>query len=228
MKEGLLESIQGIGHWRVNLRPLQPLAEKLSFSRCLEEVDRARVEIRGWDYPHINRQSDESGGSSRLEDCYESWCSWHTQHEFWRMYRSGQFLSYKVLSSDLGLEGRTTPNLVLGVQDTIFTVTEFVEFTIRLIKNSVYKNGAFVNIQLNKTFNRRLQAGQGRMPFFEPKYTEAQNICLERNLMPDQVDTGATEVACSVLLELFDYFGWNPNPAQIRFEQEKFYRREWY
>jgi hypothetical protein len=29
-----------------------------------------------------------------------------------------------------------------------------------------------------------------------------------------------------VLLEVFDAFGWNPNPDQIRADQEALYRRE--
>lgn len=62
MKEGLLERIQAGGHWRVNARPLQPIAERLSLGDCLRVVEAARVSIRGWDYPHISHRQDEQGG----------------------------------------------------------------------------------------------------------------------------------------------------------------------
>jgi len=108
MKDKLIERIRAVGHWRINLRPLRPLDERLSFRQCQEVVEQNRVSIRGWDYPHISYRQDEQGALERGDQFVESWCDWNEQLEFWRMYRSGQFLSYNALSEDFlhGVQGR--------------------------------------------------------------------------------------------------------------------------
>jgi hypothetical protein len=226
MKEGLIDSIRAIGHWRVNIRPLQPLAEKLSFQRCYDEVDRARISIRGWDYPHISRHQDDNGGWARIDDYVESWCSWHTQLEFWRMYKGGQFLSYNALHDDVAPQGTLAAGALLSIRDAIYSITEFVEFTQRLFANGLYRNGAHIRISLNNTAGRQLWVGPGRMPFLDPRQTGSRDIHLERDLGPNELAAGAIEVSLAIILEFFDYFGWNPAPAQIRSDLESFYRRD--
>jgi hypothetical protein len=224
MKEGLIEDIRSIGHWRVNIRPLQPLADKLSFQKCYEVVDQARVSIRGWDYPHIGHRQDDTGGHSRGDDYVESWCAWHRQFEFWHMYRSGQFLSYNTLRDDIELQRGIVGARVLTTRDAIYSVTEFVEFAHRLFVNGIYRDGLSMHISLNNTAGRQLWAGANRMPFFDIRQTGAENIQITRVLTFNELAVGAIEIALAILVELFDYFGWNPNPTQIRSDQEDFYR----
>lgn len=223
MKAGLLEKIQSFGHWRVNFRPLVPLDPQLTFQRCSELVRDNAVSIRGWDFPHLSHRQDEEGGWSRGDTFHEGWCDWYGFYEFWRMYRSSQFLSYNALREDTKQEGRLGTLNIIG---TIYSITEFVEFAHRLHKAGLYADGVNIAIELRRSTNRFLDVGPMRMPFFDRKETNADIIRLERSLDAARISDDHMSVAIDLLLELFDYFGWNPAREQIEADQDKFYRRE--
>ncbi len=222
MKDGLLEKIRSYGHWRVNMRPIATLPERLTFARCYEVVDRSRVSIRGWDYPHVSRRQDEQGGSERAGEYFENWCDWHTQVEFWRMYRSGQFLSYNALNDDTEVAAEAVGRL-LNIVEAIYAVSEFTDFAGRLMVNVPFETGLHLDLTLNGTAGRQLWAGRNRMPFLDAKTSQAPSIVLERRVAPGE---DSQELAIGLLIELFDHFGWNPDPSQLRGDQARFYRRE--
>ncbi|HEY1607558.1 MAG TPA: hypothetical protein VGF77_18370 [Allosphingosinicella sp.] len=227
MKDGLLERMRATGHWRVVLRPIAPLSERLSFKQCATLVENARVSLRGWDYPHISHRQDQQGGSGRTDSYYENWCDWMTQVEFWRMYRSGQFLSYNALDDDLRHDPQPMGDeRYLNVVGAIYQVAEIVEFTHRLAAAVDMDEGIGLQLSLVNTYGRHLQAGRGRMPFFDVQRAGSETIAIERQLDPAALKKGAPIHALSVLLELFDCFGWNPEPNQIRGDIEGLYRRE--
>lgn len=64
------------------------------------------------------------------------------------------------------------------------------------------------------------------MPFWDDQSSNAEMIEIERQVGLESVEAGAIATSLGVLLELFDAFGWNPDPNQIRADQEAFYRRE--
>lgn len=223
MKTGLLERIKKAGHWRVNFRPLAPLDPQLTFQQCFELVRDNAVSIRGWDFPHVSRRQDEEGGWSRGETFHENWCDWYGFYEFWRMYKSSQFLSYNALREDTKEEGRVGTLNIIG---TVYSITEFVEFANRLYKAGLYPEGINVSIELRNSANRSLEVGPMRMPFLDRKSTSAQTIRLERNLNAKRIREDHLSEAVDIILELFDYFGWNPTREQIAADQDRFYRRE--
>jgi hypothetical protein len=226
MKDGLLERIRELGHWRLVVRPLSPLAERLSLRECLELVERNRVSLRGWDFPHISHRQDNEGGTERGREYVESWCDWQWFLEFWRMHRSGQFLAYNVLQGEAEAVENQDGVRWLNVVDTIYTISEFVEFAHRLANVGTYRGGYLLDLSLRNTGGRRLSAGRGRMPFWDDQSTNAETIQIERRVDADAVEAGAISTSLDVLLELFDAFGWNPDRNQIRADQEAFYRRE--
>ncbi len=226
MKDGLLERISELGHWRVIFRPLVPLAELLSFRDCADLVERNRVSLRGWDFPHISHRQDDQGGTERGNSYVESWCDWQSFLEFWRMHRSGQFLSYNAVHGDAEAVEDGHGVRWLNVVETIYTVSEFVEFAHRLARAGTYRDGYLLDISLRNTAGRRLNAGRGRMPFWDNQSSNAATIQIERRVDPDAIEAGAIPTSLGVLLELFDAFGWNPDANQIRGDQEAFYRRE--
>ena len=223
MKDGLLEKIQSYGHWRVNFRPATPLNAPLTFQQCRDLVRDNAVSIRGWDFPHQSHRQDDEGGWLRGAGYHEGWCDWWGFHEFWRMYQSGQFLSYNALREDTKEEGRPGTLSIIG---TIYSMTEFIEFAHRLHKAGLYGDGVCITIQLRNAMNRSLDVGPSRMPFFDRKESSVEEICLERKLSVAQIGDDHQVIAIELLSELFDYFGWNPSREQIMADQTKFYRRE--
>src|SRR5690349_4767858 len=102
MREGLLERIREVGHWRINYRPKIKPAAPLRLAQCREAVEKSRVSIRGWDFPHISvGRADGTGGFTNAGDHVENWTEWYGFREFWRMYRSTQFLAYLALREDV-------------------------------------------------------------------------------------------------------------------------------
>ncbi len=228
MKDGLLEKIKGYGHWRVNIRPLLSSGDLISFQQCFDSVRQSSVSIRGWDFPHISARNDDNGGFSRKENFVEDWTDWNGFIEFWRMYRSTQFLSYFCLRSDTGAMGREiSQHKVLNIVDAVYSITEFLEFSHRLYMNGLYKNGALLSVNLVSNGPRYLETGINRIPFLDPKFSESSQISIEKTLSKDILSTSYRETAIKILLELFDHFGWNPDSSQIRSDQEKFYNRDW-
>jgi hypothetical protein len=226
MKDGLREKIQSVGHWRVNLRPLVPLEQPLSFQQCSNLIHDNAVLIRGWDYPHVPPRQDENGGSSRGENFYESWCDWDVHIEFWRMYKSGQFLSYNAAREDTWIGDGGRRRGTLNILNAIYTVTEFVEFAHRLHRAGLYREGVTIKIALQNTASRYLEVSPSRMPLLGHKEANVETINLERTLEAAQIGDEHQAIAVELLLELFDYFGWNPSSEQIATDQARFYRRD--
>jgi hypothetical protein len=226
MKEGLLESVRANAHWRVNIRPRPALGEKLSFKQCNEYVDQARVSIRGWDFPHVSRRNDEHGGVSIEGEFFENWCDWGAHVEFWRMYKSGQFLSYIALRENSPeYPEYKVPGGAISIVGTIYSVTEFFEFATRLSSTVPYPGGYDMTVGLRNVKGRQLSVGPNRFPFFDPRVTGAENIELKAAV--DAVSPeAARELSFNMLLELFDHFGWNPDRSQIAGDQAKFLRRD--
>lgn len=225
MQEGLLEKITAMGYWRVNIRPLQLIDPLLSLQECSEKVTKASVSLRGWDYPHIQR-NNEHGGTANVGTYVENWCDWYVHSEFWRMYRSGQFLHYKALWEDMPHDDQRPQGTLLSVVGAVYTITEIVEFLKRLYHGGLYKEGVLLSITLGNSAGRHLWINDvNRLPFLDAKRTEAQELLITRELTVDELEQDPKLIALAILLELFDHFGWAPEPSLIQNDQESLYKR---
>lgn len=223
MNNELIEKIAEGTYWRINIRPSLVLKKSLSLKECYDNVDRARVSMRGWDFPHISTSVGESGGDVRAGNYYGNWCNWSGFTEFWRMYKSGQFLSYKKLVDDWFDRKSDTNELPIHLVDAIYSITEYVEFASRLAKEGDYQGGVIIFVSLRNAKGRALEVGRGRMPFFNKKQTEAQSIDLIGEI-PNRSDSEPVSIATKLIAEFFDNFGWNPELPQIRAEQDRLYK----
>ena len=199
-------------------------------SDCSKVVDENRVQIRGWDYPHVQRNTDH-GGQRPVGTYFESWTDWTHHIEFWRMYRSTQFLHYAALWEDhLSPEDRRLAQVPdensIGVVNAIYRVTEIFEFLARLVRADLYASGVRIDVSLNNIRERHLWVDEfTRMPFYEPKITGAAKLQFARSMSASDVLTSSSATAVDCLLLLFDGFGWNPAREQIEADQAKFVSR---
>jgi len=227
MKDGLLDRITGVGHWRVVVRPLIPVEQKLSFENCKQYVMRRRVSLRGWDFPHVNERNDQFGGSGNFDDYFENWVDWQAHWEFLRMYRSGQFISYTSLYEDAvaQLERNSTTKSIDAI-GALYSMTEFVEFSVRLMHEVEYKPGVQLSVSLRNTKDRRLSTSGNRMPFYIPKITQASKIELNSKII-GETNSGLTmPISYKMAKEFFDYFGWNADDDLINSEINRFLNRQ--
>jgi len=231
MMPGLKEKIEANGYWRLNIRPRVVPEQMLSFAQCESVVETASVRLRGWDFPHISRRLDATHGYQRANDFVENWIDWEVHVEFWRMYRSSQFITYRALWEDLDekqYNGRPRPEgKALSVGSAIYTVTEAFELAYRLAKGGLYEDGATVLLSLENTYHRQLWVNEpSRMPFYEEKRTGSQRIEITRSLTKASLEAADHTLSLEVLQELFGYFGWDVAIATISAQQTRFLNRQ--
>jgi hypothetical protein len=235
MKGGLVEKIRSLGYWRINFQPATYPTNKLELGACWEAIEKNSVRLRGWDYPHVPRKQDEQSGSQPCGDYYEGWVDWQQHKEFWRMYRSQQFLHYLALREDWYGESdwmsdeikQIKPGTVVGVIGTVvYQTTEIFEFLARLARSGLYPDGVLADVSLENMEDRRLRIEEPmRGDFLAPRVTGAKTIKIERKCSMDDLTTKSQEIARGAIIEIFDHFAWHKPPIdQIRLDQEKLLR----
>ncbi len=225
MPDGFVDKIKETGYTRVVIRPLDK-PEALTVASAREITQKCSVSLRGWDYPHIPSRNDSHGGYDTSADFAQGWCDWYHHREFWRMYKSGQFLHYKALREDLWKDGSVPQDgPVLGTGSLIYTVTEIIEFAHRLFRQGIYQDGATVEVTIGKTKGRRLWIDDpGRMPFSSPRETASELVPVQATLTPGDFQAGDPKnPSLDMILKIFDAFGWKPSPEQIRKKQDELY-----
>ncbi|TWC90146.1 hypothetical protein FB593_1011426 [Rhizobium sp. SJZ105] len=225
MPEGFADLIKSTGYTRVVIRP-QRNPESISTADAKRIVEASSVSLRGWDYPHISHRNDNSGGFDNFAEFTQNWCDWHHHREFWRMYKSGQFLHYKSLREDLTNEEHVPKHRpVVGVGSLIFTVTEVVEFAHRLFRHGLYAGGTQIDFTLGRSHGRELWMDEpNRMPFTVRRVTSSKSVKVERTLDASQLLGGdPKEPARSMLVEIFDAFGWRPSSDLLQSKQDQLY-----
>lgn len=230
MREGLLDKIRSRAYWRINFRPLGEITP-LNMLGCSEAVERGRVSLRGWDYPHISARQDNTSGFGPAGEYYENWVDWQGYIEFWRMYRSTQFLHYRALWEDWDPETegrRQPPGPVVAVTRALYQITEIFEFAKRLYQHGLYPEGVIIKLSLEGTRGRQLWVSDPmRMPFSYPRITEAVSVGLERRLTKLQLESDSRLASGDAVLEFFDNFGWNPAPEHVKADQDRLFSRVW-
>src|SRR5262249_6008882 len=86
--------------WTVTFRPEIYLPDRIpSLTECFKLVEKARVQLRGWDFPHLsNRETDRGHGSTWIG----SWAAFMGSIEYWRLFQSGQFIHYSAVGEAVG------------------------------------------------------------------------------------------------------------------------------
>ena len=229
MKDGLIERIKTKGYWRVNFRPRAFPVEPLALERCRHLVEQSNVRLRGWDYPHVSTRNDDEGSFEYCGNYVESWTDWGHHPEFWRFFKSTQFLHYRAIAEDWvdGDDNRRRPSGPhISVTGAIYSITEILEFLFRLHRNGAYESGAQVNISIENSAQRELWISDPmRMPFSYPRATGAQRVVLNRELASDDLKRSSPELSIMLCQEFFDNFGWQPDPNQIIADREKLLSR---
>jgi len=55
-------------HWRVNFRPAVYEDNLIpTLAKCFEIIEKNRVSLRGWDFPHLSRRDEERGRPLTVE-----------------------------------------------------------------------------------------------------------------------------------------------------------------
>lgn len=227
-------------HWRVNFRPAVYERDRLrSLSDCLDVLQKARVRLRGWDFPHVPRPEQLTYGQTWLA----GWSDWSKHLEYWRFYQSTQFIYLGGIREVMDLEWE--PKLrqtmkwhadsnddidavpgFLDLTNSIYNITEFFEFATRLAQAKVYTDPVTITVRLTGIAGFMLAADQNKRWSADYVAHEAE-INYTTTITPAELISSAAEQAMKCTVSLFQRFGWlNPNIDAIRTDQQKLLTRQ--
>lgn len=217
MNDSLVDLIKSRGYWRINFQPTGAPAE-LSLKDCEELIAKNHVHLRGWNYPFYGHGSADNHGVENHNTFCQGWIDSGEFKEFWRMYKSGQFLHYSVVHEDwmtpetrdarfhsLELEPGKYLNFVGSLT---YFVTEIIEFSSRLHRSGLYKDGVTLSISLNNTKGRELNTFEGFRHLSFPKVTQAEIIEFKKSYTPQELDLPAKDIAVEPILHFFKLFNF--------------------
>ncbi len=229
-----LEKIKSRGYWEVIIRPTRFEKERINdLIQCRKLVEECRIELRGWDYPHIGNKEPPYCGI----DYVESTIDWDMYKEFWRMYQSGQFIHLFGLHEDWFEENRPffgfsqyssiKSGSILEVVMTLYSLTEIYQFAAKLAEKNVFDDSIYISIKLHGLMNRELtcfEFGRGfwneyicHIDYFPREKEIPIKILLEKN----------DEIALDETLEIFKRFNWASPPREtFKKDQRKLLERK--
>lgn len=129
------EDIESRGHWVVLIRPTRLVEKRVPFETLQTILERAAVQIRGWDFPHIDYKTPIKKDIDWIGQDFE----WDMYREIWRFFQSGQFAHLSALTLDWRDKSEIwkapsdwKPGLLLGIGDATYHYKEALELAARL------------------------------------------------------------------------------------------------
>lgn len=234
--------VLGSAHWRVNFRPDDYQEDRiLSLSKCIEIIEKTKVSLRGWDYPHLsNRNTERVSGNNWIS----SWSSFMGHLEYWRFYQSGQFIHLfsvreaieagwrEKMEADMkshlsymkDIEWNKVPGFI-SFLNFIYTVTEIFEFAARLCQASVYAGKININIEI-KGIKGFVLAADWERAWHEYYAAGEDNLGRSWLIESDTIVSNSADYALNAIIWFFERFGWlSPSVDVIRHDQENFLKR---
>lgn len=227
MSSSVPEKIRTRGFWRFLIRPTVFEAERLPYSDLEDLIRRVAVRLRGWDFPHFEKE-----GLIRGADFVGSETDWNHHVESWRFFQSGQFAFLGGMKLDwhdqsVLAQPRELPNngRVLGVVESLWTLTEVFELAARLATSRAGAEEMAVIIELGGIEGRQLFVDDWqRGEFFEHHKASVPSFEKEFVLERDQLIADPDDAAVSAAIEVFMRFGWRPDRETLRGSQAELRR----
>lgn len=228
-------------HWRVNFRPDEYEEELIpSLKQCFEIIEKNKLSLRGWDYPHLsNRDEERTQGNNWVA----SWSDFWNHREYWRLYQSGQFLHLfsvgeetqpewrqELLSAMKGqlsyrddIEWDQVPGFI-SILNFTYSMTEIFEFAARLCQAQIYRGVLNIGVSIRGIKGFVLAAGWERS--WRNFYATAEDeLSRSWSFETDALVAESSEKALNAIHWFLERFGWlSPNLEVIRSDQENFLR----
>jgi len=236
-----IERVQDMPHWRIVINPGRYDPERIStLSKCWQVMEKRRLVLRGWDYPHLD---NHDGGRGNGANWIASGCAWGGHNEYWKFFQSGQFVhllglyegadphraSKAMRATETMLSAGHATDTLKGYVDIVsllYTVTEVHTFAAGLVAEGIFDDSVKVEIQLVNAADFILTADRLRVwPLF---CRNTENPLGKEWIYPTQaLLASAGPKALEATVRFLESFGWNdPNIEQLQRDQEKFLRGE--
>lgn len=225
-------------YWTLLYRPESYSPDLIpSLTECGRLVEKARVQLRGWDFPHLShRETDRCHGSNWIG----SSVSFRGNIEYWRLYQSGQFIHFAAVREAAEHEWRaklqreTMSHLsyrddidwdavpgYISLVNLVYTVTEYFEFAARICQAGVYRGGLDVSLELTGAKGFVLTTDWNRA-WSEYRVATDDRLRKAWRLSSNELIVGSAEHSLKAIAWLCECFGWmSPNVEALRKDQEK-------
>ena len=219
--KSLLDKIHTRGYWKVIIRPKTFVSNRIAdISSLFPLIDKINVEIRGWDFPHIDPREPPTIGIDWIEE-QEDWL--HIK-SCWRFHQSGLFIYESGMGYDWRDESSFWPpdknwqsGSFIGVGDIIYTVTEIMEFASRLAISDAGDEIMYLKIGLFNIQDRKLYVDNPHKWPFHTEYKAAiKEFPYELDIPRTKLIAKKKDQALIAALEFFKRFHWNTNIELLR------------
>lgn len=226
VSDPLVEKIRSRGHWRVVVRPKHFVERRVpQAASLLPIIERCSVQLRGWDYPHVDRQ----GRSPRGQRWVGQGTDWSHYVEYWRFYQSGQFVHLFGLREDWLDQSHADvrraelgADKVLWVWSALFEFTEIFEFAARLAVTPAGDSEMLVEIGLHGLTGRRLVDADARPSFFGldlRREVAEDKFVRDAAFQRDDLIANRRDLAIEYARDLYGMFGFDASTEALRQRQ---------
>ncbi|MFC2099210.1 hypothetical protein ACFLSF_00035 [Candidatus Bipolaricaulota bacterium] len=212
----ILEKIRTRGYWRVRVLPANGEERIATLAGLEETVSACGVSLRGWDFPHFDRHA---GATVRHTNYIQQDVDWRGIVEFWRAYKSGQFIAFSALGSEWGSEDTDEPEVIerwLSVEDAIHRFTEIYAFASNWAEGLALEGEVAVGNELTCLDGRQLYLEPRRGGFRKQMVAAQDDWVHEQACDVAALLTDPRELAIQPSLALLEVFGLDIAETTIR------------
>ena len=231
MMSELLEKIRSRGYWKIVIHPAGFVEKRVeNISDLYPILQRISVELRGWDYPHLDPHIRHRIDKDWIEQSSEV----DQYLEMWRFYQSGQFVDFLGMDEDWldqfhdwPLPENWRPESYLGVENAVFKFTEILEFAARLSLTQAGGESMHLEIDLHGLNGRglKLETRRKGSSYLKDSRADIDKLPYRVDLSGTELITASKDLALKPAVELFRRFGWDPSLEILRDMQENLLRR---
>lgn len=222
-----IEKIKKRGYWRIVISPVFQINP--FFGHIVEAksfVDEHKIQLRGWDYPHLPT-SDDYEGIELLPDRANAFIDWNHFKECWTYFQSGQFVHVFGLREDWFDESdwfdenhpfkKTEPLSVLDFVWTTLSLTEIFIFSKGIASDERYKGQIKLQVSFHNVCKRSLTVfDRGRIPIFFKRVSLAPEIVvIDKKLTTEDLAQNYLQLAKDAAVCVFKYFDWPDPPIKV-------------
>lgn len=233
--------VRAYPYWTVLYRPETYSPERLpSLSECVKLVEKARVQLRGWDFPHLALHDDTRHGIVRGSQWVGSWANFMGSIEYWQLFQSGQFIHFAAVREATEsqwrdkLQTQTMSHLrhlkdiawdavpgFISLVNLVYTITEYFEFAARICQAGVYRGNIDISIELHGVKGYMLTTEYDRMWLLHCAATE-DHFAKTWRVSTEELLAGSAEHSLKAISWLCECFGWiSPSLEALRTDQQK-------
>jgi hypothetical protein len=224
-EEQIRAKIKTRGFWEIKIHPGSFKPDRISRIQDLFPIVSGNaVEIRGWDFPHIDTTQRHHIDVDWVGQASE----WNHALEAWRMYRSGLYTALRGFPEDWRDQSEVWPRdrdwaagEQLGIGEVIYAYSEIFLFASRLGDSAVGSEQMAIDIAAAGLRGRRLVVDDPRRwPIHTVYEASLDRFPHHVELSSSQLRARVWDYALEAAAELFARFGWDPGDKILKSWQE--------